>query len=159
MCNTPLVFIFANRLLVKIGSIRRPSGWSTLGHSDPNTLSRHYMPTNGRGEQNTYLGDQGQTIIFDLFGGRSVARNPTPWQCLSAEKQDELGNTEECRALKEEISALEGATNKKSAVERRCTRRNTTCSTMRSTTSKGTKQTGTATDPDTTGRYSIGSGF
>jgi hypothetical protein len=64
--------------------------------------------------QNTYLGDQGQMIVFDLFRGLSVARNPTPWQCLSAEKRDELGNTEECRALKEEISALEGATNKKS---------------------------------------------
>jgi hypothetical protein len=52
--------------------------------------------------------------VSDLFRELSVARNPNLWQRLSAEKQDELGNTEECRALKEEISALEGATDKKS---------------------------------------------
>ena len=32
----------------------------------------------------------------------------------SAEKQDELSNTEECCALKEKISGLEGATDKES---------------------------------------------
>jgi hypothetical protein len=52
--------------------------------------------------------------VSDLFRELSVTQNPNLWQCLSAEKQDELGNTEECRALKEEISALEGATHKKS---------------------------------------------
>jgi hypothetical protein len=52
--------------------------------------------------------------VSDLFRELSVARNPNLWQRLSAEKQDELGNIEECRALKEEIPALEGATDKKS---------------------------------------------
>jgi hypothetical protein len=76
------------------------------------------MPTNGAEGQNAYLGDQGRTIVSDLFCGLSVTRNPNLWQFPSAEKPDELGNTEECRALKEEISALEGATDKKSISRR-----------------------------------------
>lgn len=72
------------------------------------------MPTNGADRQNTCLGDEGRTIVSDLFRGLSVTRSPNLWRRFSAEKQDELGNSEECHALKEEISALEGATNKKS---------------------------------------------
>lgn len=49
-------------------------------------------------------------------------------------------------------------TRNQSAVERRCTRRNASCSTTHSAIGKGAKQTSTVTDPDTTGRYSIGSG-
>ena len=76
------------------------------------------MPTNGADRQNTCLGDEGRTIVSDLFRGLSVTRNPNLWRRLSAEKQDELGNTEECHALKEEISALESAIDKKSISSR-----------------------------------------
>lgn len=105
--------------------------------------------------KNTYLGDQGRTIVSDLFRGLSVIQNLNLWQRPSAEKQDELRNTEECRALKEEISALEGATDKKSI-----SRRETLCQKKLKlfNNAQKRKKTSTMTDPDTTGRYPIGLG-
>ena len=87
-------------------------------HSDPNTLSRHLHTYEWHRLAKYLLGDEGRTIVSNLFRGLSVTRNPNLWQRLSAEKQDELGNTEECHTLKEEISALEGATDKKSISRR-----------------------------------------
>jgi hypothetical protein len=61
------------------------------GDSDPNTLSRHYMPTDDAGGQNTYLGDQERTIVSDLFRGLSVTRNPNLWQCPLQRSKMSLG--------------------------------------------------------------------
>ena len=77
-------------------------------HSDPNTLSRHLHTYEWHRLAKYLLGDEGRTIVSNLFRGLSVTRNPNLWQRLSAEKQDELGNTKECHALKEEVSALNG---------------------------------------------------
>jgi hypothetical protein len=82
------------------------------GHSDPNTLSRHYMPTNGADGQDTYLGGKGRTLVADLFRGLTVLRNPNLWQCLPAQKQYELENTPEYLLLEEEIATLGGKTEK-----------------------------------------------
>lgn len=80
------------------------------GHTDSNTLRRHYMPTNGADGQDTYLGGKGRTIVADLFRGLTVSRNPNLSQCLPAEKQFELESTHEYVALNDEIAALEGKT-------------------------------------------------
>lgn len=84
------------------------------GHNDPNTLSRHYMPTNGADGQDTYLGGKGRTLVADLFRGLTVPRTPNLWQSLPAEKQYEFENSEKYLSLKEELAALEGRTDKKS---------------------------------------------
>lgn len=88
------------------------------GHKDPNTLSRHYMRTNGADGQDTYLGGKGRTLVADLFRGLTVPRNPNLWQCLPAEKQYELENKEEYLALKEEIMILEGKKDRESISHR-----------------------------------------
>ena len=65
------------------------------GHSDPNTLNRHYMPTNSADGQDIYLGGKGRTIVADLF--RKQRRIPCP---------------------KEEIAILEDKIDKKSVSRR-----------------------------------------
>lgn len=88
------------------------------GHTDSNTLRRHYMPTNGADGQDTYLGGKGRTIVADLFRGLTVPRNPNLSQCLPAEKQFDLENTPDYVALSGDIAILEGKTDPESMKSR-----------------------------------------
>src|SRR3954454_9524992 len=89
------------------------------GHTDPNTVPRHYLPRNGADGQRAYFGSRGRTLVGDLFRGLTVPRNPKLWQCLPAEKQYLLENATVFRNLEEKIATLEGTIDMESVSSRK----------------------------------------
>jgi hypothetical protein len=89
------------------------------GHTDPNTVPRHYLPRNGADGQRAYFGSRGRTLVGDLFRGLTVPRNPKLWQCLPAEKQYLLENAPVFRNLEEKIATLEGTRDMESVSSRK----------------------------------------
>jgi hypothetical protein len=89
------------------------------GHTDANTVPRHYLPRNGADGQQAYFGSKGRTLVEDLFRGLTVPRNPRLWQCLPTEKQYMLADAPEFRRLEEQIATLEGARDKESVLSRK----------------------------------------
>ena len=89
------------------------------GHTDPNTVPRHYLSRNGADGQQVYFGSKGRTLVGDLFRGLTVPRNPRLWQCLPSEKQYMLEGAPEFRRLEEQIAILEGARDKESIRSRK----------------------------------------
>jgi hypothetical protein len=76
------------------------------------------MPRNAADGQGAYLGSQGRSHVLELFRGLSLPRNPNVWQCLPAEKQYKVHNSQESLDLNEEMHALKGVTDKESTSRR-----------------------------------------
>jgi hypothetical protein len=84
------------------------------GHTDPNTVPRHYLPRNGADGQQAYFGSKGRNLVGDLSCGLTMPWNPRLWQCLPAEKHHILEDAPEFRRLEEQIAILEAARDKES---------------------------------------------
>ena len=77
------------------------------GHTGEDTYRDHYAPNDaGTDGQSAYFGAPVRSLPSDLFRGSTVFRNPGLWQSLPAEKQDELENSLEFKAIEEELEDL-----------------------------------------------------
>lgn len=84
------------------------------GHTDRNTQAKHYQPRNGADAQDAFHGGSGRALLLELSRELTVAHVPNMWQCLPAEKQLELDNSDEMLTLRREIAELEGKETKTS---------------------------------------------
>ena len=85
------------------------------GHTNANIQAKHYTHTNAADGQAAFFGKPGRKHILDLFRTFSIPRNPSLWQCLPAEKQYELENSQEFLELEEKLIALESKVDNKAA--------------------------------------------
>lgn len=77
------------------------------GHIDENTYCDYYALNNaGVDSQSAYFGALIRSLPSDLFRGLTVSRNPELWQSLPAKEQDELENSPEFKAIKDELENL-----------------------------------------------------
>ncbi len=80
------------------------------GHTDPNTLLRHYMPRNGADGQAAYHGQKRRALVLDLFRGLTIPRNPSLLQCLPAKMRFEFENKPEFIELNRQLAMRRGTT-------------------------------------------------
>lgn len=89
------------------------------GHTDPNTVPRHYLPRNGADGQAAYHSQERSALVLDLFRGLTIPRNPSLWHCLPAKKQFECENCPDIIHINEALFTRRGKTDSKSLEERK----------------------------------------
>ncbi|KAM5341395.1 hypothetical protein ACJ41O_014426 [Fusarium nematophilum] len=89
------------------------------GHTDPNTVPRHYLPRNGADGQAAYHSQERRALVLDLFRGLTIPRNPSLWHCLPAKKQFECENCPDIIDINEALYTRRGKTDSKSLEERK----------------------------------------
>src|SRR5438552_884675 len=89
------------------------------GHTDRDTVPRHYMPRNGADGQAAYHGQRRRALVLDLFRGLTIPRNPSLLQCLPAKKRFEFDNGPELIRLNKELAMRRGTTDTQSLLERK----------------------------------------
>lgn len=100
-CTTWLVLTRADKIYSTAQRMRH------AGHRDARTYDQHYAPQNpGTDGQAAYLGDTPRELVNNLLRSMNLARNPELWQSLPAEKQHEVEERPEFRAIETELAML-----------------------------------------------------
>lgn len=89
------------------------------GHTDPNTLPRHYLPHNGADGQAAYHGQERHTLVLDLFRRLTILRNPRLWQCLPTKEQFECENSLDIICINQRLLTLKGKSDSGSLEKRK----------------------------------------
>ena len=77
------------------------------GHRDPGTYNSHYAWQNpGTDGQAAILGDPERELVNKLLRALTVSRDQNLWQTLPAEKQHELEERDDLRALEDQLATV-----------------------------------------------------